>query len=91
MPPSASSPEKLSLLPPAPSPLNRNPSESHQTDIIVCAALTWAIAAVFVGLRFYTRVRLLRNGLGGEDWTILVALLFAGATCAGMIEREFSC
>jgi len=74
--------EKLSLL-----PLVRNPSESYQADIIACAAITWVISAVFVGMRFYTRTTLLRNVLGAEDWTILVALVFAGATCAGMIER----
>ncbi|KAK1760163.1 hypothetical protein QBC47DRAFT_448749 [Echria macrotheca] len=67
--------------------LSRNPGESHQVDIIVCAVLTWVIGAVFVGLRFYTRCRLLRNVLGAEDWTILVSLVFAGATCAGMIEQ----
>ncbi|KAK4446619.1 hypothetical protein QBC34DRAFT_271425, partial [Podospora aff. communis PSN243] len=76
------SPEKLSF-----SHLVSNPAESYQTDIIVCAVLTWIIGVIFVGLRFYTRTRLLRNVLGAEDWTILIALVFAGATCAGMIEQ----
>jgi hypothetical protein len=78
------SPEKLSF-----SQLVSNPAESYQTDIIVCAVLTWIIGVIFVGLRFYTRTRLLRNVLGAEDWTILIALVFAGATCAGMIERWY--
>ncbi|KAK0652592.1 hypothetical protein B0T16DRAFT_322483 [Cercophora newfieldiana] len=77
-------PEKLSFL-----ALVRNPAESYQTNIIVCAVLTWIIGVVFVALRFYTRKRLLRNVLGAEDWTILVALVFAGATCAGMIEPVY--
>jgi hypothetical protein len=42
-----------------------------------------------VALRFYTRGCLLQNVLGAEDWLILVALVFAGATCAGMVEREY--
>ncbi|KAK5656712.1 hypothetical protein OQA88_4259 [Cercophora sp. LCS_1] len=68
-------------------PLVTNPSETYQVNIIVCAALTWIIGAVFVGLRFYTRRRLLRSVLVAEDWTIFIALIFAGATCAGMIEQ----
>ncbi|KAK3325949.1 hypothetical protein B0H66DRAFT_580695 [Apodospora peruviana] len=63
-----------------------NPSESYQVNIIVCAALTWVVGAVFVALRFYTRGYLLQNVLGTEDWFILVALVFSGATSAGMIE-----
>ncbi|KAK0720161.1 hypothetical protein B0H67DRAFT_460454, partial [Lasiosphaeris hirsuta] len=64
-----------------------NPQDSYQTNIIVCAVITWIIGAAFVGLRFYTRGRLLQNVLGAEDWTIVVALVFSGATCAGMIEQ----
>jgi len=70
--------------------LYRNPNETYQANIIVCAVLTWVIGAGFVGVRFYTRCRLLHNGLGAEDWTILAALVFAGATCAGMIERPYT-
>lgn len=68
-----------------------NPRDSYQTNIIACAAITWSIGAIFVALRFYTRGYLLRNVLGAEDWFVLVALVFSGATCAGMIEREQSC
>ncbi|KAM7216432.1 hypothetical protein V8F06_008145 [Rhypophila decipiens] len=64
-----------------------NPDQSRQIDIIVCAAITWAIGASFVALRFYTRGYLLHNVLGMEDWFILVALVFSGATSAGMIEQ----
>ncbi|KAK3377577.1 hypothetical protein B0H63DRAFT_435777 [Podospora didyma] len=63
-----------------------NPRESYQVNIIACASITWFLGATFVALRFYTRGRLLHN-LGAEDWFILVALVFSGATCAGMIEQ----
>lgn len=65
-----------------------DPSKSYQANIIACAIITWAIGAIFVALRFYTRGCLLHNVLGAEDWLILVALIFSGATCAGMIERK---
>ncbi|KAK4201993.1 hypothetical protein QBC40DRAFT_252502 [Triangularia verruculosa] len=67
--------------------LTSNPDESYRTNIIACAVITWIIGAVFVGLRFYTRGMLLQNVLGAEDWFILLALVFAAATCAGMIEQ----
>ncbi|KAK0739394.1 hypothetical protein B0T21DRAFT_436214 [Apiosordaria backusii] len=67
--------------------LTSNPDESYQANIIACAAITWIIGATFVGLRFYTRGILLQNVLGAEDWFILLALVFAAATCAGMIEH----
>lgn len=68
-----------------------NPSETLQANIIACSVVTWVIAAVFVGLRFYARGRLLGNVIATEDWLILVALVFSGATSAGMIERESRC
>lgn len=64
-----------------------NPSETYQTNIIVCAVITWVIGFTFVALRFYTRGILLHNVLGIEDWFILLALIFSGATCGGMIEQ----
>ncbi|KAL2261436.1 hypothetical protein VTK26DRAFT_4180 [Humicola hyalothermophila] len=69
------------------SPLVSDPNQSYQVNIIACAVITWVIGATFVALRFYTRGCLLRNVLGAEDWLILVALVFSGATCAGMIEQ----
>ena len=72
-----------------PAGLISNPGESYQANIIACAVVTWILGATFVALRFYTRGRLLQNVLGAEDWFILVALAFSGATCAGMVERQF--
>jgi hypothetical protein len=71
-----------------PSGLVSNPSETHQPEIIVSAVLTFVIGAAFVGLRFYTRLFLLRNALGVEDWLIFAALVFSAATSAGVIERQ---
>ena len=59
---------------------------SYQTNIIVCAVITWLIAVAFVAMRFYTR-RVLLRVLRWEDWMIVVALVFAAANNAGMIER----
>ncbi|KAK4040871.1 hypothetical protein C8A01DRAFT_15327 [Parachaetomium inaequale] len=74
--------------PPAlPPGLISNPSESHQVNIVVCVVLTWLIGAVFVALRFYVRGWLLHNAIGVEDWLIVVALVFSGATSAGIIEQ----
>ncbi|KAK4679760.1 hypothetical protein QC764_206975 [Podospora pseudoanserina] len=67
--------------------LTSNPDESYQVNIIACAVITWVIGATFVGLRFYTRGIILHNILGAEDWLILLALVFAAATCAGLIEQ----
>jgi hypothetical protein len=68
-----------------------NPSETFQANIISSAVITWVIGAIFVGLRFYARGRLLRNVIGVEDWLMVVALVFSGATSAGFIERELLC
>jgi NO-binding membrane sensor protein with MHYT domain len=50
------------------------PHDSLATNIIVAASVCWAIAAVFVALRFYTRVAIIKV-VGASDWCILVALV----------------
>lgn len=63
--------------------------ESYQGNIVACAAATWAIAAVFVALRFFLRGYLMKV-LGREDWTILISLLFsAGVSAAFIVEAHF--
>ncbi|KAK3900077.1 hypothetical protein C8A05DRAFT_17579 [Staphylotrichum tortipilum] len=62
------------------------PHDSLKPNIIIACALCWWIAAFFVGLRFYTRGVIIRV-LGWSDWSILLALIFSGATCAGVIEQ----
>ncbi|KAK4646955.1 uncharacterized protein QC761_100170 [Podospora bellae-mahoneyi] len=60
--------------------------DSLMVNIIASASICWFIAALFVALRFYTRGVLIKV-IGGSDWSILVALIFAGATCGGVIEQ----
>jgi hypothetical protein len=92
---------------PPPPPPNL-PHDSLKTNIFVSSGICWAIAAFFVGLRFYTRGAIIRV-LGSSDWSVLVALVgfdehlgmltgetsadpvqvFAGATCAAVIERLY--
>ncbi|KAK0630351.1 hypothetical protein B0T17DRAFT_469900, partial [Bombardia bombarda] len=62
------------------------PHDSRRSNIIVSASVSWVIAALLVVLRFYTRGIVIRV-LGPTDWSILLSLVFAGATCAGVIEQ----
>lgn len=57
---------------------------SRQGNVVACAVATWAIAAVFVGLRFYLRGHLMKV-LGREDWAIVLALVFSAGTSASFI------
>ncbi|KAL1878036.1 hypothetical protein VTK73DRAFT_8260 [Phialemonium thermophilum] len=59
---------------------------SLQSDIIACAVVTWLIALTFVGLRFYTRGRLL-DVLGSTDWCILLSVAFAGGVSVSSVEQ----
>lgn len=64
-------------------------SGSYQRNIIGCAVATWAVAAVFVGLRFYLRGHLMKV-LGREDWTILASLCFsAGISATFIVDAHF--
>ncbi|KAB5575585.1 hypothetical protein GE09DRAFT_1215348 [Coniochaeta sp. 2T2.1] len=61
--------------PPFPPDLISDPSDTRQANIISCAVLTFLIASLFVALRFYTRVRLVRarqaaRGFGGHTLDI---------------------
>lgn len=60
---------------------------SYQIDIIICAAITALIGTVFVALRFYVRVTILRV-LQWEDWIILVAQVFSVIMCGCFIHSE---
>lgn len=65
------------------------PGGSYQGNIIGCAVATWAVSAVFVGLRFYLRGHLMKV-LGREDWTILASLCFsAGISTTFIVEAHF--
>lgn len=47
---------------------------SYSVEIMVCACVTTAIGFTFVGMRFYTRMFILRV-MNWEDWLILIALV----------------
>ncbi|KAL1837278.1 hypothetical protein VTJ49DRAFT_4064 [Mycothermus thermophilus] len=64
-----------------------NPNESRQTNIIAAAVTCWAISVVFVSLRFYSRVSLMRNPVIAEDWLVVVSLVFAGAMSGTFIAQ----
>ncbi|KAH8902346.1 hypothetical protein BR93DRAFT_972734 [Coniochaeta sp. PMI_546] len=51
-------------------------SYGHGGAIIAAAIVSFVLTAAVVALRFYTRVKIVRV-LGGEDWTILVSLIFS--------------
>lgn len=72
--------------PPLPDP-STLPHDSLAPNIIVCAVVTWAIAAVFVALRFYTRTRIL-SVIGWSDWLILISWIFSCGVTVGAIEQS---
>ncbi|EMR66548.1 putative integral membrane protein [Eutypa lata UCREL1] len=49
---------------------------TRQAEIIAVAAATTAIAAIAVGVRFYTRVRIVGGRISLDDSFVLVSLLF---------------
>lgn len=67
------------------SALVSDPTQSRQVNIIVCAVMTLLVAATAVGLRFYTRSRIIYV-LGPEDWMILVALILSAANSTATIR-----
>lgn len=63
-----------------------NPSESRQGEVISSAVVCFALAALFVAARFYTRTKII-HVIGWEDWTILASLVFSlGNTICFIIE-----
>lgn len=56
-----------------------SPGESNAT--LAVSGLVIALAAVSVGLRFYTRI-FTKSGLKADDWSIFCAVLFTLATAA---------
>lgn len=74
------------LYPPLPDP-STLPHDSLVPNIIVCAVVTWAIAAVFVALRFYTRTCIL-SVIGWSDWLILTSWIFSCGVTASAIEQS---
>ncbi|KAL0943298.1 uncharacterized protein CTRU02_201184 [Colletotrichum truncatum] len=82
----AATAETNTTLPPWLARTNPDPSEWNGASVIAAAAISATLATTFVGLRFYTRARILRS-LMWDDWFILASLFFAIATCGGMIVQ----
>lgn len=62
-------------------------SYGHGGAIIAAAIVSFVLTAAVVALRFYTRVKIVRV-LGGEDWTILVSLIFSlGVSITAIASR----
>jgi hypothetical protein len=58
---------------------------SYSVDIMVCAVVTALISFIFVGMRFYTRLFIVRL-LHWEDWLILAAQVFSTVMCGGFVH-----
>ena len=61
--------------------------ENRGPGIIASSVIMAFIATVFVGLRFYTRMFIVRK-LWLADWIILFALVFSLGNSAGSIRRK---
>ncbi|KAK3399964.1 hypothetical protein B0T20DRAFT_173577 [Sordaria brevicollis] len=68
---------------PPPPPYGYLAHEDCGPSMLGATWATWAIAAIFVALRFWARSRVV-NGLGWTDWCILLSLLIAGGMSASV-------
>lgn len=50
------------------------PHDNYKANLYASSVICWAIAAIFVAMRFYTRGIIIRV-LGPSDWCILLALV----------------
>ena len=60
--------------------------ETNGGSLVAATVTTVTIAAIFVGLRFYTRIRIVRT-LGPSDWAIFLALIFSIGNTACTLHR----
>ncbi|KAK4671747.1 hypothetical protein QC764_608365 [Podospora pseudoanserina] len=59
------------------------PHDSRGPEITASVWVAFSFAAIFVALRFWTRIKIVRS-LGAADWLVLAALLVAAAMSAVM-------
>ncbi|KAK4171052.1 hypothetical protein QBC36DRAFT_340707 [Triangularia setosa] len=59
------------------------PHDSRGPSILATVWITLGLAAIFVGLRFWTRIKIVRM-VGTADWLILASIITAGAMCSVM-------
>ena len=64
--------------------------ETNGGSLVAATVTTVTIAAILVGLRFYTRIRIVRM-LGPSDWAILLALIFSIGNTACTLHRTLLC
>ncbi len=60
--------------------------ETNGGSLVAATVTTVTVAAIFVGLRFYTRMRIVHT-LGPSDWAILLALVFSIGNTACTLHR----
>ncbi|KAK0732010.1 hypothetical protein B0H67DRAFT_566439 [Lasiosphaeris hirsuta] len=75
--------------PPGPPPFGDPATLAHNSlkaNLYASAVVCWAVAAIFVALRFYTRGVVIRV-LGPTDWSILAALIFGAGTSVAIIDQ----
>ncbi|KAK4464504.1 hypothetical protein QBC42DRAFT_43067, partial [Cladorrhinum samala] len=58
--------------------------DDKRPNILAGVFTTWGIAAIFVGMRLWTRARIVR-ALGIADLLITISLIFAAGMCAAMV------
>ncbi|KAK0726591.1 hypothetical protein B0T21DRAFT_371873 [Apiosordaria backusii] len=59
------------------------PHDSRGPSILAVIWITFSFAVIFVGMRFWTRIHIVRV-LGATDWLILFSLITSGAMCTSM-------
>ncbi|KAK0661212.1 hypothetical protein QBC41DRAFT_285943 [Cercophora samala] len=64
-------------------PMENWPHDSRGPGLLASVWLAFGIAALFVALRFWTRIKIVRS-LGAADWLILLSLIIAAAMSAVM-------
>ncbi|KAK0714503.1 hypothetical protein B0H67DRAFT_214086 [Lasiosphaeris hirsuta] len=77
----------MSSLPPPPSPTPPGIEVPNAAPNIVAAAFTtWAIAVVFVALRLYTRLKIVRR-VGPADYCVVFSLIFAAGLTGSLLKE----
>ncbi|KAK0657801.1 hypothetical protein B0T16DRAFT_318383 [Cercophora newfieldiana] len=62
------------------------PHDNLKANLYAAASICWFFAAMFVGLRFYTRGVIIRT-LTVSDWCILLAVIFSAGETAALIDQ----
>ncbi|KAK5652275.1 hypothetical protein OQA88_10623 [Cercophora sp. LCS_1] len=85
-PPGAEPPPPPPPPPPSYGPPETLPHDNIKANLYAAGITCWAIAAVFVGIRFYTRGVIIRV-LGWSDWFIFGALVFSAGDLVALVDQ----